>query len=1474
MAIDSGVNFNIDPSKPLPVFDDLANQILEGIYEHLTKKSKEDSDRNKSAKNYFDSSLNNQVNEKEYFAKQSKSVASNDRAVQRALSGVTSTQKKSMASEANNRAIDRALSGRQNRDNLNAFKDFKDTMKNCFDTLKSALLGVLNDTLKTQTQYAKLMRQNFLTKEEKDRSQLMANAAQGQVESLLGFKLDKSEIVEYYNALQAGGHDLEAMGEEQRAKYAALRKSGLDDAEAYKYAMEASTAAVKQLTTAATDPRAKQLIKQQLTTVSESERATAGVDKVLSQIAQSSANTAKYAGGAITDWEKAAQMAANNRKAANGMTEEVDGALLAIQGGVQAIGSEGQHLVEQASQYSTEQLRALASSGDEATRQMANQLLTIKNMQANGQNIGTNLRTTKQNEQSLSDNASNGKINFEIQKAFGKLDNNILGGAIGKFSNTLDELFGDSADMGKLVSTGFTVVSALLKSIYFNTSSVTKWIIGGLGAAGAIVAIVANWDKIGPKLGEVFKQIKPILSDFIKNIPGFIEDIISGIGSLLPEIWKGIKDTLSGFFSGGIFDKAGSSLSGAISGLTSKLSSSDKSGMQEIKSNLSKIDMSGSKAAVSNLAGSARSAASNIDLSGIGNAIKEAAPTFKGLFDGLGSAMADVIPGIRDIVLKVAEVIGKLIDIVAPAVPAIVQVLQTVADAIVPIIDAVKELGISVIDCIREIGISFIDCVREIGISFIDGVREIIITAIDSIREVIIVLIEPIRLIAESINVLAKSIAPVMPTIVSTIEFAIKQLLPAVLQLLDKIVVTILPPILDIARKIVESLLPPIVETFTKLVDIILPPVSEVLSTIALTVDRVVNLIIDIIEPPLLAISSLITNVLNALDNVVKLINNIVLTINGMFNYFVSKIPTVIGWLSGTINYLQNAIGPLVRSGFKAIKEVILSAISTVKELVTVTLGAPIVTLVNAVQLGFKFLQYKLSGVFDKDESKLAEFEEAQRRLLGNKEDRAAQQAYEDAKKAFDSAKDETSRKDALAALQSAANNYLSESEAMIVMADAERRLHYNNADDAISEFAKVLDSDVVQNGIKFDQAEADNVQSYLDSARNQQQVSVLPPNTGSLLETITQHVAKTSETILKIHEFLTKLNAYAGGASSTHGPGLVGEAGREAIIPLDKPSVLKNLISKMSFIDKKRIRTAVDDSLSSSGNSIADNAIAYARDQVGKPYSIYSDGFVCNTLVQSAFRSAGMKKFPSGTVGTHWNSSKLHKVDLSDALPGMIGFSNKSDKTGFPQHMGIIATNGKWINASGSSDSYAKGKFKAKEGSKGVIEVPMNNKAKWGMVGAGFYDGMFDATTSKYIATKQIDTPDGVTTSSPVLQDVNTPQPAVKELTPEEYSQLYSNLAEGTDVVAEGVKTKTDTQLETLQNLSKNAINTIIAQTNGQVKYDVSNSKSAKKVSDSNSQRDEIVLAMKDVVKYLRDMAAFAKKPVGASTPARLPHV
>lgn len=1471
--MESAVNFNIDYSKPLPVVDDIVSQALEKIYEHLSKKSKEDHDSDKSAKNYYNRSLANQTNEKNARSNQIRASMSNDRAVQKALSGISSNQKKNMASEANNRAIDKALSGKQNRDGLDAIKELKDTMKSCFDTLKGALLGVLNDTLKTQTQYAKLMRQNFLTKEEKDKSQIMANAAQGQVQDLLGFKLEKSEIVEYYNALQAGGHDLEAMGEEQRAKYAALRKSGLEDAEAYKYAMEASTAAVKQITTAAADPRTRQLIKHQLATVSESERATIGVDKVLSQIAQSSADTAKYAGGAITDWEKMAEVEANRRRAANGMTEEVDGALLAIQNG-------SRNLLETADQYSVEQLRAMASSSDENTKFMANQLLTIKNMQANGQNIGTNVRPTSQNEQAIGDNASNGKVNFEIQKLFGAVDNNLFGGAIGKFSNRLDEMFGDSADMGSLVSTGFKFVSALLKAISLNTSSMAKWVVGGLGAAGAIVAIVANWDKIKPKLGEIFESIKPLIEKVIQNLPVFIKDVITGIGNLLPKIWEGIKNSFSSFFSdGGLLGKAGSSLSGAISGLKDKLPNTDNSSLRELKSNLSKIDMSNSKAAASNLAGSVRSAVSKTDLSGLGDSLKKAAPMFKGFFDGIGSAIADAVPGIRDIILKVTEVIGKLIDIVAPAVPAIVHVIQTVADAIVPAIGAIKEIGIFIVDAVKE---SFL--------SLINNIKEIVITTVNSIREVLITLVEPVTLIAEAINVLSKAIAPHMPTIIDTLEFAIRRLLPDLLVLLGKVVDTILPPILDIAKKIVEAFLPPIVATFNKLVDVILPPVSEVLRLVSETINKIVNLIVDTITPPLLAVSRLVTSIVNTLDNIVSVIDNIVSfisdivnTFHGLFNFFVSKIPDLLGWVSGILDWATKDIFPVIKKGFGLVFSVVKALKESLVSIITVAL-TPAMTAFNIISAGVSKIKSLVEGKWgdgwDSSKELTSRFDSkiSAIKAMGHGDTEESEAAY---KKLMDFLKSKDNGKELSDDDKSTAWQLYNTYESMLSNNKSAAEISLGKAADAwkeventFNELTSSVATAINNGGPKKNEAVVEEVKQYLSGQRgNITAENVIPQNTGSLLETITECVKKTSDATLKIHDFLINLTAYAGGTPSTHGPGLVGEAGREAILPLDKPAWLKKLVSKMRFSDRQQLINAASGEV---GSTAADVAIAFARDQLGKPYSVFKDGYVCNTLVHAAYKKAGMLNgwdLNYHNVRKWWTDEpRLYKVPLSEAKPGMIGFSNMNKKTGNPQHMGIITENGKWITASGSAvnGKYGKKDFKATPSSKGVIEVPMK-----GMVGAGYLDGMFNFTDKTHTPSGSLGSPDGIipTQAEQATSQVDATTSQTKELTPEEYSQLYSRLAEGADVIATGVEQRANTQLEVLQTLSKNAINEVISSTNGQVRYDVSNSKSAKKISDSNSQRDEIVSAMKDVVRYLRDMASFVKKPTGASAPARLPH-
>lgn len=204
---------------------------------------------------------------------------------------------------------------------------------------------------------------------------------------------------------------------------------------------------------------------------------------------------------------------------------------------------------------------------------------------------------------------------------------------------------------------------------------------------------------------------------------------------------------------------------------------------------------------------------------------------------------------------------------------------------------------------------------------------------------------------------------------------------------------------------------------------------------------------------------------------------------------------------------------------------------------------------------------------------------------------------------------------------------------------------------------------------------------------------------------------------------------------------GLVGEDGAEAIIPLTKPGIAGDLMSSVLDGDvasdetKDSIWTSVVDRMLSK-STVAENMIAYARSQIGKPYSIYKDGFVCNTLVQSALSSAAKDEVEpfAGAVNRWWRSDRLKKVPLSDIRPGLIGFSNVSATTGLPQHMGIITSPSTWIHASGSTApgaSYRKGSFLASSKSKGVIESSLP-EGRYSLVGLGYLDGMFSETDSR----------------------------------------------------------------------------------------------------------------------------------------------
>ena len=124
--------------------------------------------------------------------------------------------------------------------------------------------------------------------------------------------------------------------------------------------------------------------------------------------------------------------------------------------------------------------------------------------------------------------------------------------------------------------------------------------------------------------------------------------------------------------------------------------------------------------------------------------------------------------------------------------------------------------------------------------------------------------------------------------------------------------------------------------------------------------------------------------------------------------------------------------------------------------------------------------------------------------------------------------------------------------------------------------------------------------------------------------------------------------------------------------------------------------------------HTIGDLMLAYAKLQLGRPYwiraydtpmkngEVYKDGFVCNELVKSAARAAGLKDnkdFPdSGAVGMY-SDSLTNKSNVSPGK-GVIAWGNKN------QHIGIMVSPTHWINASGGAK---KGTYNAKDFAYGV---------------------------------------------------------------------------------------------------------------------------------------------------------------------------
>ena len=262
------------------------------------------------------------------------------------------------------------------------------------------------------------------------------------------------------------------------------------------------------------------------------------------------------------------------------------------------------------------------------------------------------------------------------------------------------------------------------------------------------------------------------------------------------------------------------------------------------------------------------------------------------------------------------------------------------------------------------------------------------------------------------------------------------------------------------------------------------------------------------------------------------------------------------------------------------------------------------------------------------------------------------------------------------------------------------------------------------------------------------------------------------------IDEFKNVKFLASGGIVNRATPAIVGEAGKEAVIPLTNKSAMTNVIksltadekfslirsllstggniTKLDFI-KILYSTIFGNSQSSSqatsiGNLVQNDLtraiIEGAAAQKGHSYT----EMMCNQLVEAALKYAGFTPPTTGIVTRHFNNPKMHLV-LNDPvngispndpalLPGMILFSHPftqaeadllnrtkggNRKAGDPGHMGIYAGNGLWWNSTSAKSfvDYSSGSG-IKSTATGVALTKPYQRGTYKLYAAGYYEGMF----------------------------------------------------------------------------------------------------------------------------------------------------
>lgn len=358
------------------------------------------------------------------------------------------------------------------------------------------------------------------------------------------------------------------------------------------------------------------------------------------------------------------------------------------------------------------------------------------------------------------------------------------------------------------------------------------------------------------------------------------------------------------------------------------------------------------------------------------------------------------------------------------------------------------------------------------------------------------------------------------------------------------------------------------------------------------------------------------------------------------------------------------------------------------------------------------------------------------------------------------------------------------------------------------------------------------------------------------------------------------------GGIVNSTTPAVIGEAGKEAVLPLTKPDNIRSILSNLttsekllllkSLINKKGnlsgndiitalagITKSTDTSTVLEQSEFTDKVLEGARRQYGKKYS----EIVCNQLVEAALKYAGFKTPTTGVVTKHFNNPKMHLV-LNDPengispnnpalVPGMIMFSHpftqaEADqlnsqkgghrKAGDPGHMGIYAGNGLWWNSTSSKNTidFSSGKgVRVTDSNKGfgvALTKPLST-GKYKLYAAGYYEGMFDNSIVKGLPSAS------PSVSAPSLKDSwSGTKPKVQDEAP------LNDINNGSSL---------DAILESAKSAVSTAMSVIIATSNTETRQAVKDYVQQAMSLLNGKNTSEVISSLTVIVKYLKDIAS-----------------